>query len=49
MPIYKITQKGKTGYRYGKHGKIYFGKNAKQKAETQMRAIYASKARLKKK
>jgi len=45
MPIYKITQKGKTGYRYGKHGKVYFGKTAKEKAEKQMRAIYASRAR----
>lgn len=48
MPIYKVNKKGKTGYKYGKSGKVYFGKGAKQKAEKQMRAIYFSKSKKKK-
>lgn len=45
MPVRKV----KGGYRYGKTGKIYRGKGAKQKAAAQGRAIKASQARRKKK
>lgn len=44
MPIQKING----GYRYGTHGKVYYGASAKQKALTQMRAIKASEARAEK-
>lgn len=43
MPIFKVKKNGKIGYRFGKHGKVYTGKNAKQKAQAQARAIFASK------
>lgn len=49
MPIIKVYKNGKTGYKYGKSGKVYFGRGAKKKAEKQMRAIYASKSRVVKK
>lgn len=39
MPIHK-TKGG--GYQWGKSGKLYFGPNAKQKAEKQARAAYAN-------
>lgn len=39
MPVHSV--KG-GGYRWGKSGKIYKGKNAKKKAYRQARAIYAS-------
>jgi len=42
MPVHKVRRGGKVGYQWGKHGKIYFGKGAKAKAERQARAIYAS-------
>lgn len=35
------------GYRYGKTGKIYYGKGAKAKADKQGRAIKASQKRRK--
>jgi len=38
MPIKKV----KGGYKWGKSGKLYTGKNAKKKAQRQARAIYAS-------
>jgi len=38
MPV----KKTKGGYRWGKHGKVYKGKNAKKKAAKQGRAAYAS-------
>ena len=39
MPVHK-TKSG--GYKYGKSGKAYHGKGAKQKAQKQAMAIYAS-------
>jgi len=44
MPIIKILG----GYRYGKSGKIYRGKEARQKARKQGQAIEISKLRRKK-
>lgn len=40
MPVHKI---GKSGYKYGKSGKTYYGKGAKRKAQKQGRAIAISK------
>lgn len=37
MPVHKVG----SGYQWGKHGKIYYGKNAKKKAAKQGRAAYA--------
>jgi len=37
MPVHKV----KGGWRWGKHGKIYRGKNAKKKSQKQGRAAYA--------
>lgn len=42
MPI-RRTKSG--GYKYGSKGKTYYGKNAKQKAAKQGRAIKASQTR----
>ena len=39
MPVHK-TPGG--GYQWGNSGKVYFGKNAKEKAERQGRAAYAN-------
>lgn len=38
MPVHK----SKGGYKFGKSSKLYRGKCAKRKAQTQARAIYAS-------
>ena len=38
-PIRKV---GKSGYKWGKSGKLYKGKGAKAKANKQMRAIFAN-------
>lgn len=38
MPVTKVGN----GYRWGKSGKLYFGPNAKEKAEKQGRAAYAN-------
>lgn len=38
MPVHK----SKGGYKFGKSGKLYRGKGAKQKAQKQAMAIYAS-------
>lgn len=46
MPVHQVrtTKDGKpiTGYRWGQHGKIYFGADAKKKAAAQGRAAYAA-------
>lgn len=42
MPVHKVTKDGKTGYKWGTSGKAYFGSGAKEKAQQQARAIYAS-------
>ena len=39
MPIHKITQNGKTYYRYGDHGKMYTNR---ADAEKQAAAIHAA-------
>jgi hypothetical protein len=45
MPVEKVG----SGYRWGKHGKIYYGKDAKSKAAAQGRAAYSSGYKGKKK
>ena len=45
MPVQKVVKNGKTGYRWGKTGKIYTGKDAKTKAAAQGRAIKAKQKR----
>lgn len=42
MPV----QKTKSGYRWGKHGKVYHGKGAKAKARKQGVAILHSQGRI---
>ena len=42
MPVHKVETKGKTGYRWGNSGKIYYGPGAKEKAAAQGRAAYAA-------
>lgn len=42
MPVHKA---GRSGYQYGKQGKVYRGPGAKARATAQGRAIRASKAR----
>lgn len=44
MPVEKVGK----GYRWGKSGKLYFGKDAKEKAEKQGQAIRARGYREKK-
>lgn len=46
MPVHKV---GKDCYQWGNSGKVYCGKNAKQKAEKQAKAIKASGWKEKKK
>lgn len=42
MPVHKVIMGGRTGYRWGQSGKTYYGSGAKQKAEAQGKAAYAS-------
>jgi len=46
MPLQRCG-KNKRGWKYGKTGKCYYGKNSKEKAKKQGRAIALSKARRK--
>ena len=39
MPVHKV---GSDGYKWGKSGKVYRGKGAREKAEAQGRAAYAN-------
>ena len=47
MPIIRCLKKSRKGWKYGKSGKCYVGKKAKEKAKKQGRAIALSKARRK--
>lgn len=43
MPVRKVTlPNGKVGYQWGRHGKVYTGKDAPQKAAAQGRAAHAA-------
>lgn len=43
MPVKKCQNEGKSGMKYGDSGKCYTGKDAKQKAAKQGRAIEISR------
>ena len=45
MPVMPCTSGGKRGYKYGKGGKCYTGKDAKARAAKQGAAIKHSQAR----
>lgn len=45
MPLKKCTKNGKLGWKWGDSGKCYTGKNAKEKAKEQGRAIEATKSK----
>jgi len=47
MPIQKCQRNGKKGWKYGKSGFCYTGRDALEKAKKQGRAIALSKARKK--
>lgn len=42
MPIKKCTINGKSGYKWGDHGKCYVGEEGKKKAGEQAKAAYAN-------
>ena len=42
MPVKKCKSNGKSGWKWGNHGKCYIGKNGKAKAAKQGRAAYAN-------
>lgn len=42
MPIMKITRGGRTGYRWGQTGKIYWGAGGRAKAALQSQAAHAA-------
>lgn len=42
MPVQKIQQQGRVGYRWGSQGKIYWGPGGRAKAMLQAQAAYAA-------
>lgn len=42
MPVQKVRTSKGIGYRWGQSGKIYYGANARERAERQGRAVRAS-------
>lgn len=42
MPVQQIMKNGRTGYRFGNSGHVYYGTGAKAKAQLQERAAYAA-------
>lgn len=42
MPIQTVRREGRVGYRWGRHGKIYWGKGGRAKALLQAQAAYAA-------
>lgn len=45
----KVQNNGKTGFRWGQHGHVYYGPGAQAKAALQGRAAYAAGYRAEKK
>jgi hypothetical protein len=45
MPVMRCKKDGKSGWKFGKSGKCFTGKDAKKKAAEQGRAIKASQSR----
>ena len=42
MPVHRVNINGKDGWQYGQTGKVYYGPDARRKAEAQAAAIHAS-------
>ena len=42
MPVHKVRENGRVGYRWGNSGKTYFGPGAMDRAAAQGRAAYAA-------
>lgn len=42
MPVHRVKINGKEGWQYGQTGKVYYGQDARRKAEAQAAAIHAS-------
>lgn len=42
MPLMHVCHGKRRGWKWGKHGKPYFGAKARERAEAQMRAAYAN-------
>lgn len=42
MPLMKVQVNGKIGWRYGRSGKVYVGKNGRKRAIEQMKAMIAN-------
>ena len=45
MPVHRVKVDGKEGWQYGQTGKVYYGPDARKKAEAQAAAIHASQAK----
>ena len=43
MPLVKCQKNGKQGWKFGREGKCYVGRDAKKKATEQGQAIHAEK------
>jgi hypothetical protein len=42
MPVHRVEKNGRTGYRFGQSGHIYYGRGAEAKAQLQERAARAA-------
>lgn len=42
MPVHKVRENGKVGYKWGTSGKVYFGSGAAEKAAKQGQAAHAN-------
>ena len=42
MPVHRVKTPKGIGYRWGNHGHIYYGKDAREQAAAQGRAAYAA-------
>ena len=45
MPVHRVNINGKNGWQYGQTGKIYYGPDARRKAEAQAAAIHAAQSK----
>ena len=45
MPVQRCTKNGKKGWKWGANGTCYIGRDAKEKAERQGRAIEANRGK----
>ena len=42
MPVQRVMQNGRVGWRWGSHGKVYYGAGARAKATLQGMAAHAA-------